>query len=176
MSFSSLFHLRRPFDYIRLIEIATLIDPNAFSMAAHFGFPDWPAFEPGAGQENSQYGMEPGGRPQQAPDPLAAEPETSKIQRDKQTVNQHAGKPLACLSGWDACQAQRNQGDAGHARDGYGDAGQFLSQQQQPNERRHNQQRHPGRGFTDSSENKRPSHCEYLQSNHPLDAVLRIRL
>ena len=36
---------------------------------------------------------------------------------------------------------KRDQGDAGHARYRHGDAGQFLTEQQPPNERWNNQQR-----------------------------------
>ena len=84
--------------------------------------------------------------------------------------------PWLASSAGVACHAQRNQGDAGHARHRHGNAGQFYAEQQLPDQRRDKQQRHPGRGFTDSSENKHPSHCGYLQSFRPLDAVLRIRL
>ena len=50
-----------------------------------------------------------------------------------------------------------------------------CAEQQLPDERRNNQQRQPGRGFTDGSENKHPSHRVYLQSFRALDLVLRIR-
>ena len=40
----------------------------------------------------------------------------------------------------------------------------FLTEQQPPNERRNNQQRHAGRGFTHGSENKHSLHRLYFQS------------
>ena len=88
-------------------------------------------------------------RPQQYADKTSREAEVGEIQRDGRAVGQHAEQRRARPAG----DRQGNQGDAGHARHGLGDAGQFGAEQQLPDQRRSHQQRRPGRGFGNRSEN-----------------------
>jgi len=70
---------------------------------------------------------------------------------------------LAPLGAGQTTDAQPGQGDAGHARHRHRDAGQFCAEQQLPDQRRDDQQRHPGRNFSDRSDDKRLVHCVCFQ-------------
>ncbi len=63
-------------------------------------------------------------------------------------------------SGWTrpAGDPQRNQGDAGHARNRYGDAGELLTQQQLTDERGGDQQRKSRNRLADGREYQRAFH------------------
>jgi hypothetical protein len=106
-------------------------------------------------------------RPQQDAGETAGDPCVSQVQRDGRAVGQHADQRRARPAGNPQC----DQGNAGHARHDRGDGGQFCAEQQLPDQRRDNQQRCPGRGFSNSSENKHSVHCVDLLSYCVLDMV-----
>ena len=70
---------------------------------------------------------------------------------------------------------QRNQGDAGHARNRYGDAGKCLAQQQLPDQRRDDQQRQSCGGFGDGGESQHAFFIVSCRFHWPA-ALDRIRL
>ena len=70
----------------------------------------------------------------------ACETEGSEIQHDARAVDQHAERGPAPAS-----DPQGDQGDAAHASQSHGNAGQPLAQQHPSDERRGNQQRRSGR-------------------------------
>ena len=111
--------------------------------------------------------MEGNRRPQQDAGETAGEPCVSQVQRDGSAVGQHAGRRRT----GPAADAQCDQGDAGHAGNWDGDPYKVGSEKHAPDERRNNQQRNAGSGFTDSSENKHSFHCVYFQSFRALNRV-----
>src|SRR5208337_4671654 len=107
----------------------------------------------GPNEKDRETGVGYHGWPQQNPG-LAADPDESEIQRDGRAVGQHADPRWTRPAG----DPEREKGDAGHARDGYGDADKLLAEQQPPDDRWNNQQRYASRGFAQSGENKHPLH------------------
>jgi hypothetical protein len=111
--------------------------------------------KPGAAEEDRNDSVQCECRPQQRPDPVAADAEVSEECRSQGVVGQHAAERRQTRP---TGNGQGDQGDAGHASYRDGSSGKFRAEQKAAHEGWHNQQ-HQARGrFGDGGESQQFLH------------------